>query len=110
MLAQMGEERTLRAESRFARSRNLVRSPIFECSCLQYRFEGKLRTLVSAAVKIGTATQPEAAPAWAAAALACMGVVFGDIGTSPLYTLNVAAKAASPRDSCRQRLCLASCR
>ncbi len=30
------------------------------------------------------------------AALACMGVVFGDIGTSPLYTLNVAAKAASP--------------
>ena len=34
--------------------------------------------------------------AWAAAALACMGVVFGDIGTSPLYTLNVAAKAASP--------------
>ena len=32
----------------------------------------------------------------APAALACMGVVFGDIGTSPLYTLNVAAKAASP--------------
>jgi KUP system potassium uptake protein len=30
-----------------------------------------------------------------AAALACMGVVFGDIGTSPLYTLNVAAKAAT---------------
>ena len=30
------------------------------------------------------------------AALACMGVVFGDIGTSPLYTLNVAAKSASP--------------
>jgi KUP system potassium uptake protein len=28
--------------------------------------------------------------------LACMGVVFGDIGTSPLYTLNTAAKAASP--------------
>jgi KUP system potassium uptake protein len=33
---------------------------------------------------------------WAPAAVACMGVVFGDIGTSPLYTLNVAAKAASP--------------
>jgi KUP system potassium uptake protein len=33
---------------------------------------------------------------WAPAALACMGVVFGDIGTSPLYTLNVAAKSASP--------------
>ena len=30
------------------------------------------------------------------AAIACMGVVFGDIGTSPLYTLNVAVKAASP--------------
>ena len=34
--------------------------------------------------------------ALAAAALACMGVVFGDIGTSPLYTLQVAVKAASP--------------
>jgi len=32
----------------------------------------------------------------AAAALACMGVVFGDIGTSPLYTLQVATKAATP--------------
>src|SRR6516164_11439746 len=30
------------------------------------------------------------------AALACMGVVFGDIGTSPLYTLNTAARAAAP--------------
>ena len=34
--------------------------------------------------------------ALAPAAIACMGVVFGDIGTSPLYTLNVAAKAATP--------------
>src|SRR6266446_4691723 len=34
--------------------------------------------------------------AWSAAALACMGVVFGDIGTSPLYALKEAAKAASP--------------
>jgi KUP system potassium uptake protein len=43
------------------------------------------------------AQRPHAAhQAWPAAALACMGVVFGDIGTSPLYTLNVAAKAASP--------------
>src|ERR1700683_2934341 len=33
---------------------------------------------------------------WKAASVLCMGVVFGDIGTSPLYTLNVAAKAASP--------------
>src|SRR5580704_5724917 len=30
------------------------------------------------------------------AALTCMGVVFGDIGTSPLYTLQVATKIASP--------------
>ena len=28
--------------------------------------------------------------------LLCTGVVFGDIGTSPLYTLQIAAKAASP--------------
>src|SRR6204780_5024670 len=34
--------------------------------------------------------------ALAPAALACMGIVFGDIGTSPLYTLQVAVKAASP--------------
>ena len=33
--------------------------------------------------------------ALAAASLACMGVVFGDIGTSPLYALQVAVKAAS---------------
>ena len=48
-----------------------------------------------------TATTKDGVPteirrAWAAAALACMGVVFGDIGTSPLYTLNVVTKAASP--------------
>jgi KUP system potassium uptake protein len=34
--------------------------------------------------------------AWPSAALACMGIVFGDIGTSPLYTLQVAIKVASP--------------
>jgi KUP system potassium uptake protein len=48
-----------------------------------------------ATAKIGTAHPTAAARAWAPAALACMGVVFGDIGTSPLYTLNVAAKASS---------------
>jgi K+ transporter len=32
----------------------------------------------------------------AAASLACMGIVFGDIGTSPLYALKEAARAASP--------------
>ena len=33
---------------------------------------------------------------WAPAVLASMGVVFGDIGTSPLYAFGVAVKAASP--------------
>src|SRR5580658_1838863 len=32
---------------------------------------------------------------WKLASVLCMGVVFGDIGTSPLYTLNVAAKAST---------------
>jgi KUP system potassium uptake protein len=32
----------------------------------------------------------------AGSVLLCMGVVFGDIGTSPLYTLQIATKAASP--------------
>ena len=50
---------------------------------------------MSATAKIGTATHAGTTRAWAPAALACMGVVFGDIGTSPLYALSVAAKAAS---------------
>jgi len=49
---------------------------------------------VTAATKDGTPIENRGA--WAPAALACMGVVFGDIGTSPLYTLQVATKAASP--------------
>ncbi len=51
---------------------------------------------MSATAKIGAKAGIGTERAWAPAALACMGVVFGDIGTSPLYTLNVAAKAASP--------------
>jgi len=51
---------------------------------------------MSATSKVGAVTQVAPTRAWAPAALACMGIVFGDIGTSPLYTLNVAAKAASP--------------
>jgi KUP system potassium uptake protein len=47
-------------------------------------------------VKVGAVAQMGTARTWAPAALACMGVVFGDIGTSPLYTLSVAAKIASP--------------
>jgi len=45
---------------------------------------------------MATAHRPHAAhAAWPAAALASMGIVFGDIGTSPLYALSVTAKAAS---------------
>jgi len=51
---------------------------------------------MSASAKVHAAPHEGRAPWWAPAALACMGVVFGDIGTSPLYTLNVAAKSASP--------------
>ena len=51
---------------------------------------------MAVAGKIGTAAHARTTHAWAPTALACMGVVFGDIGTSPLYTLGVAAKAASP--------------
>ena len=51
---------------------------------------------MSVAAKIGAAPGEGRGRAWAPAALACMGIVFGDIGTSPLYALSVAAKAASP--------------
>ncbi len=51
---------------------------------------------MSAAAKAGAPSREGTERPWAPAALACMGVVFGDIGTSPLYTLNVAVKSASP--------------
>ncbi len=51
---------------------------------------------MSTAAKTGVAPGAGRAQSWAPAALACMGIVFGDIGTSPLYALSVAAKAASP--------------
>src|SRR5215468_1091700 len=51
---------------------------------------------MAVAANIGTAARAPTKHAWAPAALACMGVVFGDIGTSPLYALSVAIKAASP--------------
>ena len=50
---------------------------------------------MSATTKI-PATREGTGRAIAPAALACMGIVFGDIGTSPLYTLSVATKSASP--------------
>jgi KUP system potassium uptake protein len=51
---------------------------------------------MSATAKIYAPPHAGTGRSWAPAALACMGVVFGDIGTSPLYTLNVAVKSASP--------------
>jgi KUP system potassium uptake protein len=45
--------------------------------------------------RAGAAGHAERSRPWAPAAIACMGVVCGDIGTSPLYTLNVAARATS---------------
>ena len=51
---------------------------------------------MSSTAKIHATPCEGTARPWAPAALACMGVVFGDIGTSPLYTLNVAARSASP--------------
>jgi KUP system potassium uptake protein len=57
------------------------------------------RHLRSSASQRQPDTQRPAPRPLALAAVTCMGVVFGDIGTSPLYTLNVAAKAASPGGS-----------
>ena len=51
---------------------------------------------MSATANIGTVAQAGSARTWAPAALACMGIVFGDIGTSPLYALSATAKAVSP--------------
>src|SRR6478672_11680022 len=61
-----------------------------------YLVSGSGPLFMSATAKIGTAAPSGATRAWAPAAVACMGIVFGDIGTSPLYALSVAAKAASP--------------
>ena len=51
---------------------------------------------MSATARLGVVSREGTGRALAPAALACMGIVFGDIGTSPLYTLNVAVKSASP--------------
>src|SRR5438132_12322894 len=50
---------------------------------------------MSATAKVCTIAPDAVAQALAPAALACMGVVFGDIGTSPLYTVSVTLKASS---------------
>ncbi len=50
---------------------------------------------MSATAKLhGEATLEGGRRSLAPAAIACMGVVFGDIGTSPLYTLSVTVKSA----------------
>src|SRR3974390_1090389 len=51
---------------------------------------------MSAPEKVGIVVPKITAQVLAPAALACMGVVFGDIGTSPLYAFSVALKAANP--------------
>ena len=51
---------------------------------------------MSPTANIGTVAPAGAARTWAPAVLACMGVVFGDIGTSPLYTFSATLKAVSP--------------
>ena len=51
---------------------------------------------MSAIARVGATRRDETRGPLAPAALACMGIVFGDIGTSPLYTLGVAVKSASP--------------
>ena len=53
---------------------------------------------MSAAAADATVLRAQRVPA-TAAAVACMGVVFGDIGTSPLYALSVAVRASSPMGS-----------
>ena len=50
---------------------------------------------MSATAEVHASQREKKGHALAPAVLACMGIVFGDIGTSPLYTLNVAARAAS---------------
>ena len=51
---------------------------------------------MSAPEKVGIVVPKVTAQVLAPAALACMGVVFGDIGTSPLYAFSVTLKAANP--------------
>ena len=47
---------------------------------------------------------------WAPAVLASLGVVFGDIGTSPLYAFGVAINAAGAGARFRLKSFWASCR
>jgi K+ potassium transporter integral membrane domain len=73
----------------------MTAASLLKCPYLRYLIKSNGTLFMSTTAKTGTVAQAGTARTWAPAALACMGVVFGDIGTSPLYTLNVAAKAAS---------------
>lgn len=42
--------------------------------------------------------------------MGAVGVVFGDIGTSPLYALKVAVEASASHGGSLSRRCWASCR
>ncbi len=59
--------------------------------------KGKGESVMATTAQAGVDHGPRRA--WAATALACMGVVFGDIGTSPLYALQVAINSATPAGS-----------
>ena len=70
---------------------------LLSCSRLQYALIGSDGSLfMNVTANIGTVAHAGTARTWAPAALACMGIVFGDIGTSPLYALSATAKAVSP--------------
>ena len=73
--------------------------PLGRGRCDQDQTPGKNKALgMSATANLGTTTHTahgDRGRSLGWASLACMGVVFGDIGTSPLYTLSTAAKAAS---------------
>jgi hypothetical protein len=62
---------------------------------------------MSATAKSGTAAPAWTATSWAPAALACMGVVFGDI----VFTHSMSLRRPRVRpDKFRQRQCSVSCR
>ncbi len=66
---------------------------------------------MSATAKLSVVSREGTGRTLAPAALACMGIVFGDIGTSPLYTFSVAVKSANPGRAGRPRKrCSASSR
>ena len=74
----------------------MTAASLLKCPYLRYLIKSDGTLFMSATAKTGTVAHAGAARTWAPAALACMGIVFGDIGTSPLYALSATAKAVSP--------------